>query len=289
MLDLILCVIANILVVVCFKMFFLKGVDSFIAIVVNYWVCLVLGSLFVGHIPIITYGHETEWVPYGIALGLLFIIGFNIAALSVKYTGITITSVMQKMSLLISSVFAIVFFMESTGIFKIGGIALSVLAILLINATSGSDGKKFTLGPYFIYPAVTLLFSAAIEIILYYVQVTELSLNADAELTTFGFSVAAVIGIVIVGYLFISGKRKFQWKDVIGGIALGLPNFFSIYLILVLLQKGFEGSVVFPVLNISVMVATAVVGVLAFGERLKTINFVGIGLATLAILSIMLS
>jgi len=268
-------------------MFFLKGVDSFIAIVVNYWVCLILGSIFVGHIPIITYGQETEWVPYGIALGLLFIIGFNIAALSVKYTGITITSVMQKMSLLISSAFAILFFMESAGIFKLLGIALSVLAILLINATSGS-GKKFTLGPYFIYPAVTLLFSASIEIILYYVQVTELSLNADAELTTFGFSVAAIIGLFVVTYLYVSGKRKFQWKDVIGGIALGLPNFFSIYLILVLLQKGFEGSVVFPVLNISVMVATALVGVLVFSEKLKAINFIGIGLAVLAIISIML-
>lgn len=289
MLDLILCVIANILVVVCFKMFFRKGVDSFIAIVVNYWVCLILGSIFVGHIPIITYGHETEWVPYGIALGLLFIIGFNVAALSVKYTGITITSVMQKMSLLISSAFAILFFMESAGIFKLLGIALSVLAIVLINATAGSDGKKFAPGPYFIYPAVTLLFSAAIEIILYYVQSTGLSLNADAELTTFGFSVAAIIGLFAVTYLYISGKRKFQWKDVIGGIALGVPNFFSIYLILVLLQKGFEGSVVFPVLNISVMVATALVGVLAFSERLKAINFVGIGLAVFAILSIMLS
>jgi drug/metabolite transporter (DMT)-like permease len=288
MLDLILCIVANIFVVVCFKLFDRKGVDSFIAIVVNYWVCLVLGSLFVGHVPILTYGFETGWVPYGLALGLLFIIGFNIVALSVKHTGIAITSVMMKMSLLISSTFAIVFFMESAGVFKVTGISLSVLAIVLINASGNSGGKKFSPGPYFIYPAIALLFSAAIEIVLYYVQSTDLSLDADAELTTFGFSVAAVIGAVVVAYLYITGKRSFKWKDYIGGILLGLPNFFSIYLILVLLQKGFEGSVVFPVLNISVLVATALVGVIAFGEELKPVNYLGIGLAVISILSIML-
>ena len=287
MLALLLCVLANVLIMICFKLFFRKKVDSFIAIVVNYWVCLILGSVFVGHVPILEYGLETKWVPYGLALGVLFISGFNIAALSVNYTGITITSVMQKMSLLVSSAFAIVFFAESTGFFKLLGIALSVLAVILINATK-SEGKGFVPGKYFLYPLFTLLFSGVIEIILYYVQVTGLSLDADAELTTFGFSVAAIIGFFIVSYQYATGKKKFQKRDYIGGIALGIPNFFSIYLILVLLQQGFEGSVVFPVLNISVLIAAAVVGLIAFREKLRPVNIVGIIVAILAIVSIML-
>ena len=287
MLALLLCVLANVLIVICFKMFFRKEVDSFIAIVINYWVCLILGSFYVGHVPIMSYGLETKWVPYGLALGVLFISGFNIAALSVKYTGITITSVMQKMSLLLSSAFAIFFFAETSGILKITGILFSVLAVIMINASPGKSEGTFVPGKYVLYPILTLIFSGIIEIILYYVQITGLSFDADAELTTFAFSVAAVIGFLIVAYLYISGRRKFHVRDVIGGVALGIPNFFSIYLILILLQKGFEGSVVFPVLNISVLIAAALVGLWAFKEKLRVINIVGIVVAILAILSIM--
>lgn len=289
MLALALCVLANILIAVCFKMYFRKDVDSLIAIVVNYWVCLILGSVYVGHIPIATYGLETKWVPYGLALGMIFIFGFNITALSVKYTGITVTSVMMKMSLLISAAFAIVFFKESAGVFKLTGIVMSVIAVILINARkSGADGH-LEARKYAIYPILTLVAAGLIEIILYYVQTTGLSLDADAELTTFSFSVAAVLGSVVVAYLYVSRKRTFRWKDIIWGIALGIPNFFSIYLILVLLKKGFEGSVVFPVLNISVLVFATLVGMIAFRERLSKVNIIGIGMAILAILSIMLN
>ncbi len=289
MLALALCVLANILIAVCFKLFFRKGVDSLIAIVVNYWVCLILGSVYVGHVPIISYGLETRWVPFGIVLGMIFIVGFNITALSVRYTGITVTSVMQKMSLLMSAAFAIVFFSESSGILKLIGIALSVLAVVLINARKSKKDGHLQPGKYVLYPILTLVAAGLIEIILYYVQITGLSLDADAELTTFSFSVAAVLGLVLLTYLYVSGKRTFRWKDIIGGVALGIPNFFSIYLILVLLKKGFEGSVVFPVLNISVLVFATLVGMVVFREKLSRVNIAGIGLAILAILSIMLN
>ena len=98
MLALIGCVFANILIAICFKLFFRNKVNSFVAIIVNYWVCLTLGSIMVGHVPIVTYGLETRWVPYGLGLGLIFIVGFNITAQSVRYTGMTITTVMMKMS-----------------------------------------------------------------------------------------------------------------------------------------------------------------------------------------------
>ena len=288
MLVLAFCVVANILIAICFKMFFRKGVNSFIAIIVNYWVCLTLGSLLVGHVPILTYGIETKWVPFGLALGTIFIIGFNITAQSVRFTGMTITSVMMKMSLLMSSAYAIVFFAESAGIPKLLGIMMAAIAVVLINATPGAGSSGIRPGPYTVYPILTLVLSGFIEIILYHVQVTGLALNADAELTTFAFSVAAVLGAVIVIWLYLTKRKKFQWKDYYWGIALGVPNFFSIYLILVMLKHGFEGSVLFPVLNISVLVSTALVGLLAFSEKLRPVNLVGIGLAILAILSIML-
>lgn len=289
MLALLFCLLANILIAICFKMFFRKQVNSFVAIIVNYWVCLTLGSIMVGHVPIVTYGLETKWVPFGLGLGLIFIVGFNITAQSVRYTGMTITSVMMKMSLLISSTYAIVFFAENAGLPKLAGIAMAALAVILINATPGSGNSGLRPGPYVVYPILTLLLSGLVEVTLYYVQATGLSLDADAELTTFAFSVAAIIGTGIVAWLYVTKRVTFQWKDYLWGVGLGIPNFFSIYLILVMLKQGFEGSVLFPVLNISTLVLTAAIGMLAFREKLRPVNIVGIGLAILAILSIMVA
>ena len=283
MLTLIVCIITHILLAVVFKLFVRFKVQSFVAIVVNYWVCMLLGSIMVGHLPIATYDFDTSWVPYGIVLGVVFVTGFNIAALSVLHAGITVTTVMQKMSLLLSAGFAIVFFDELLGIPKGAGLALAIAAIVMINSRGDGGVKISGGGKALTYPVLILIFSGIIEIILYYVHATGLSHDADAELTTFAFSVAGLIGAVVLIWMYSSKRIVYQFKDVIGGIALGLPNFFSIYLILELLGHGFEGSVLFPILNVSVMLGAALVGVLIFKERFKLINIVGLAAAIAAI------
>jgi len=286
-LTLILCIIVHTFIVVIFKLFVRHEVNSFAAIVVNYWVCMILGSLMLGHIPLFTYGMETSWVPFAIALGIIFIFGFNTAALSVKYAGIAVTTIMQKMSLLISAGFAIIFFSESLHWAKFFGLTLAVIAILLVNRKPRTAKPSANDLQRLIYPILILVFSAIIEVILYYVQRTGISLNADAELTTFGFSIAAIAGFFLLGGMYAARRISFQWKDVVGGIALGVPNFFSIYLILILLGQGFEGSVLFPLLNISVMALASVIALSGFRERLSIVNIVGIvaALASIVLIS----
>lgn len=282
-----LCILVNVLIAVCFKLFSRQGVQGFVAIVFNYVVCVVLGSIFVGYVPILKHDLATGWVPFGIALGCCFIVGFNFVALSIKHTGITVTTVMQKMSLLLSSGYAILFFFETTGVTKITGIALSVIAIVLINLGRRDRSKSLSRDPNLVFPFLALVFSGAIEAILFHIHAKGLSVDQDAILVTYSFSVAGIFGVLIIPVLYATGRIRFQWRDYIWGLALGLPNFFSIYLILVLLKHGFEGSVLFPVLNVGVLVASTIVAILIFRETLNRWNFVGIGLAILSIIMIM--
>ena len=288
MLILLLAVFVNILIAVCFKMFWRKGVDSFVAIVVNYLVCMVLGSALAGEVPLLSHGFGTAWVPFALLLGVLFVSGFNITALSIKFTGITTTAVMSRMSLLLSAGYAIVVFAEPLGPVKLIGIALAVVAILLINRRT--DGKgRFASGPYLLYPVLALLFAGAIESVLYYIKAMQLSIDTDLQLTTYAFSVAGVIGSVIVGVTCATGKRRIRRRDLIGGLALGLPNFFSIYLILMLLKMGWQGSVLFPVLNLAILAVSAVVGIYLFSEKVSRLNVIGLLAALAAIGAIMLA
>ena len=75
----------------------------------------------------------------------------------------------------------------------------------------------------------------------------------------------------------------FSWKNVWGGMILGVPNYGSMLFLLWALNGGLEGSFVFPVVNVSIIVATTIGAVALFQERLSKTNWIGIFLAVVAI------
>ena len=97
--------------------------------------------------------------------------------------------------------------------------------------------------------------------------------------------VAFVIGLVISAFRVFNGAKIFHIKNLIAGLILGIINWFSIYYLL----KGFESmqvSVFIPILNISVVGLSAIIGFIIFKERLRLINWIGIFVALIAILMI---
>jgi drug/metabolite transporter (DMT)-like permease len=290
MMILVLCILANVALVVCFKLYPRFGVDTFSAIVINYWVSMTLGCIMLGYIPLTTHPlMDLTWTGFAAALGIVFTMGFYVIGRSVKYVGMTITAAMQKMSLLIPTAYALIVYDEPWTVIKLTGIALSIVAIVLV--TRKADIRIYDLRkllPYFILPLGALLFSGVIETVLYYVDIEELALHGDIAFTTYAFSVAAVLGSFVLIYRAVRGLHRFTWKDVFGGVVLGMPNFFSIYLILVLLSHGYGGSTLYPILNILILSASALTGMLLFRERLSAINVVGLVVALCAILLVSL-
>ncbi|HEX5624700.1 MAG TPA: EamA family transporter, partial [Saprospiraceae bacterium] len=67
------------------------------------------------------------------------------------------------------------------------------------------------------------------------------------------------------------------------GILLGIPNFYSIYFMMLALQFELPGSVFFPVLNCGVIVLSALSGHLLFREPINRFQVVGILLSTISI------
>jgi drug/metabolite transporter (DMT)-like permease len=98
------------------------------------------------------------------------------------------------------------------------------------------------------------------------------------------FSVAGLIGILVSTYLIGAKKQVFQWKNVVGGICLGIPNYASMYYILKTLEyKGMQSSVVFPINNMGIIICSALVAATVFGEKLNRVNWLGIAISIFAI------
>lgn len=297
MLFLLLSILSSTVLVMIFKFFPKYNIDTFQAIVTNYFVCVICGALVLGRIPFHADTLSEPWLPYAAGLGILFISGFYSIGMTVLFFGLTVASVLQKMSLIISVPFAIIVFSESATAPKILGLSLALIAVVLsnwpnnkafgISAEPLSENKKTNLLTWF-FPVYAFLASGIIECGIQYVQSSILNNpDADAEFSSAIFASAGSVGIIVTIYLILSKKTSFALKNIFAGILLGIPNYFSIYFLLKAFSvEGWNKSVVLPVNNISIVVISTFLGIVFFSEKLSLLNWIGVILASMAIIMI---
>ena len=101
----------------------------------------------------------------------------------------------------------------------------------------------------------------------------------------FIYLIAMLFGVVLVAYDLMTGKSKWQSKNLLGGIALGVINFFSTYCVFHAMRY-FDNVVLFPIYNIGVVCLTALIGWLLFKEKLTWKNYLGLAIAIIAVVLI---
>lgn len=287
MLFLLLSIVCSVLLGFIFKLYGRYGVDSFQAIVFNYVTCVCCGWIYSGSLPLgPADGDEGKWLPYALGLGIVFITGFTAAALTVKHFGVTISQIMQKMSILVTVPFAILVYHESASIWKIMGVVMALAAIILVNWPKKSDTLTTTHSAKNLIwlPIITWAFAGVIEITFLWVQGEKYVSPDNIRFISTVFGTAGVLGLSVAAFNWVRGTMVFSIKNVWGGIILGVPNFGSMYFLLRALGTGMEGSVVFPVINVGIILVTTIGAVALFRERLSAMNWIGFSLALLAII-----
>jgi drug/metabolite transporter (DMT)-like permease len=281
------CIILNAFIGVIFKLFEKYKIDNLQAIVVNYLVCVATAAVVNGSSPIPTNLSSQPWFYYAFGLGFIFIIVFNLMALTVQNFGVVVATIFQKMSLIAPTLIAILIYSEPAGTIKWIGILCSILAIILLSyQKSEKKVDKETNAVLWLFPIMTFIGSCLIDSALYLIEKKNLAQNGDIGFVASLFLFAGLNGFLIIVIQAIRKKVRWQWKNLIGGIALGIPNFFSIYLLLLALQQGWGGSIVFPVNNVGILVVAAIFGLVIFREKLTNIKIAGFGLAILSIILI---
>ena len=284
MIDIIYTTITFSSMLVLFKYFGKYGVNNLQAIIVNYFTAGTL-SLIVAHnneikisLPDIIY--STYIIP-SLIIGFLFIVTFNLLAFGTQKIGIAISTVANKMSMIIPVIIGISLFSEKLGMFKLIGIVLAISAIYMTSTKSGklSFDKKFL-------PIILLIFfgQGMADGTLSWAQ--KFSINDENTPLFFAsvFLIAGILGSVFLIYESIKNGFKLEFKNLIWGIGLGIPNYLTLHFFVRSLQSPiFESSQVFPIVNMGVIVLTALAGILLFSEKLSFFNWGGILVAVLAI------
>jgi len=119
---LLLSIASSSIIFVVFKLFSRFKINTLHAIVVNYFTASTLGLLLYNGAITIASVPQQDWFFSAVALGFLFILIFNLMALTTQRSGLSVVSVATKMSVVIPILFGILYYKESLGFFKTTGI-----------------------------------------------------------------------------------------------------------------------------------------------------------------------
>jgi drug/metabolite transporter (DMT)-like permease len=161
-----------------------------------------------------------------------------------------------------------------------------LIALLAFYLTLGQGKSRSFPKKYLILPLLLFLGNGINDTLMKYAEFHHVSDTNDLILfLAMIFLVALVLGLIVSAARFSVNKKPLLLRNILAGIILGLINFGSTFYILKAMGL-FESSVVFPIVNAGIVSLSALTGYLFFREKLKLTNWIGIGLAIIAILMI---
>lgn len=185
---------------------------------VNYIVCALLGAAYAGFdlvCPDVPGFSVT--VMLGIVSGVLYLGGFVAFQWNTGKNGIVLSSIFMKLGLLVPMVLSVLVFHELPTGAQLVGFCIAILAIVLINGKS-EKGEKRSLWPLLI---MLLLCGGSDAMSKVFEGIGTEALSQQFLFYT--FFVALVLCVVLVAF---KKERPGIW-ELLFGVAIGIPNFFS--------------------------------------------------------------
>lgn len=283
---LVLSIILNSLIFAIFKWFGVRKVNTFQAIVVNYFVCVITGTMFTGVDKVLNQSPDNQWLYIALGLGAVFITIFYLMALTAQKFSMAAASIASKMAFVVPVIFSI-YVLGVASEFKwynVIGVVLALLATYLSSVRDSND-LKIENRTLWLLPLFVFLGNGLIDTTINYTNLNFLTSETASVFPIYIFLSASVIGGTI---LLIRGQRL-SGLSLLSGSVLGVINYFTVYVFLLALgELNNNGALVFPIFNTGIVVLSALIGIVVFKEHLSAKNKAGIILAIVAIILVMM-
>jgi len=243
----------------------------------NYLMCCVLGGLYAGGAELFP---RTEGMGLTVLLavvsGVLYLTGFVLMQWNISRNGVVLTATFMKLGVLVPTVVSILVFGEKPHLTQLIGIAAAICAIFLIQGR-GETGA----GSIFGLVAVMLAGGGGDVMSKVFDEIAPGKLRNQFLLYIF------IVAFVLCVLLCIGKKQKPALADILFGLAIGIPNYYSARFLLLSLGE-IPAVVAYPSFSVGTIIVVALVGVLCFGEKLNRRKLMALGviLAALVLLNI---
>lgn len=256
-----------------------KYIDNNISMLsINYLMCLILAGIYMGfhHLYIPLHGMNQSII-LGIINGILYLSGFILLQRNINKNGIILSSLFMKLGILIPMLASIFIFKELPSIIQLTGFIIAIISIIFMNIKKEETNINFKFGLLLllIINGITDTMSKIFD------EVGNTLLSEQFLFYTFLF--AFILCIVLT---FIK-KQNFYKNEVIYGLLIGIPNYYSARFLLESLQSV-PAVIVYPTYSVGAIIVVTIVGIFIFKETLykyQKISMIGI-LITLILLNI---
>ena len=284
MLYLVLAIVFSTGVFVAMRLFERFKLDNHQALMWNYVFAAGTGFLMCKQFDTPTQLVNEPWFGLSILTGFWFIFTYLLMTASTQRSGVTVTSLSSKLSVVLPTLAGVVLFSEKLNFVATMGIVLALVALVLVVGGKNTTDKGIKIN--WLLPVLIFFGTGTGDILM---KLTEQQNSSDnmGFMIAFIYFIAMLFGFLVVAFDLIRGKSKWQWKNAIGGITLGVINFFSTFCVYNAM-RCFDNVVLFPIYNIGVVCLTALTGWLLFKEKLTWKNYLGLAIAIIAVILITL-
>lgn len=244
----------------------------------NYMTCVGIALLMMPQRGMILQADRTTLL-CGLVGGVLFVANLVAMQSSVRLNGASLSAAFAKLGLLVSLAVSAVWFRERPGIGQLLGAALVLPALFLIHGR-GKDEAEGAPGSFTLL-LLTLLTGGGGDAM---AKVFE-QLGAAGEGTVYFFVLFLTAGVLSALLAWRETRRtgkKLLPAELAAGIAVGIPNYFSSYLLLLALQR-LPAFLVYPAFSAGTILLVMLLSALLFRERPGRRQLGGIGLILTAL------
>ena len=261
-----------------------SGTDSKKLFYFNQFLLFLSGtvSVFLCDIKAFTTATAKTFI-YGAIFGIVTIIAQWCYTVALNKGPTSICAMIYSFGFILPTVSGALFWNEPFGITTFIGLFIAVSAIIVSSFTNKTDSKK-EIG--FILPnLIAMLASGGLGILQKVHQTSDDANNLDAFMVV-AFGLATIISFTMIFFTKQNSEKnvlKLSINPILAGASFG-----AVSLVNTMLAGRMESAVLFPTLNIGVMMACLISGIIIFKEKPTKAQIIafGLGIAAILILSI---
>lgn len=279
---LIFCIIGSVLVSVLLKIFETQGRQRVVVIASNYFSAAVLSAVW----WLVETGGQPHLSPrtwlLGAGNGLLYALAFFLFMVTASRLGLARPVSFMRLSIVLPLTASIIIWQEYPSVAQLIGVGLTVLALWLLNSVqSHSATGEGGLSWHFLLLGLGLFLAVGLADTL--AKAFE-AVPAAGERGGFLF-VVFVTACLASTLVILIQRIPLRRSDLLAGLGLGVPNQLAVVSLLLSLAH-LPAIVVFPTLNVSLVLLSTLIGYVGWREQLNRHSTVGVAFTVLALVLI---
>lgn len=272
MLYLLLAILSSTAVAVLMRLSNQHSRNGMTVLASNYAMCLAAAGVLAGW-PLFPAGEGLGLtLGLGAVNGVLYLGGFVLLKACIARSGVVLPATFQKLGVVLPTVAAMTIFREKAEPLQLLGIGLAVASILVMNEKQKGqriNGLGGLLALFFVCGSCEVM-SKVFE------HWGPAVLDDHFLFYTFVVAFLLCVGLCVVK------KQGVTLKDVLWGLAIGLPNYLCAFFVLGAIRQ-MPAVIVYPTYSAGTIIAVTLVGVTAFRETLSRRKLMALGMVVAAL------